>query len=47
MRCACWRGWGIDPEGRAAHVSFVHYTHPGEVARLIGVLDDVLARQAA
>jgi selenocysteine lyase/cysteine desulfurase len=40
-------GLGIDPDRGVLRVSFVHYTHPGEVERLIGALDDVLARQAA
>jgi selenocysteine lyase/cysteine desulfurase len=40
-------GLGIDPERGVLRVSFVHYTHPDEVERLIGALDDVLARQAA
>jgi selenocysteine lyase/cysteine desulfurase len=40
-------GLGIDPDRGVLRVSFVHYTHPDEVERLIGALDDVLARQAA
>jgi selenocysteine lyase/cysteine desulfurase len=40
-------GLGIDPDRGVLRVSFVHYTHPAEVERLIGALDDVLARQAA
>jgi selenocysteine lyase/cysteine desulfurase len=33
---------GIDPEHGVLRLSFVHYTHPDEVTRLIGALDAVL-----
>lgn len=33
---------GIDPEAGVLRLSFVHYTRPDEVARLIGALDEVL-----
>lgn len=34
---------GIDPKDGAVRLSFVHYTHPDEVQRLIHALDEVLA----
>jgi cysteine desulfurase family protein (TIGR01976 family) len=34
---------GIDPADGAVRLSFVHYTHPEEVQRLISVLDELLA----
>ncbi|MDZ4728489.1 MAG: aminotransferase class V-fold PLP-dependent enzyme [Xanthomonadales bacterium] len=34
---------GIDPADGAVRLSFVHYTHPDEVQRLIKALDEVLA----
>ena len=33
---------GIDPEHGVLRLSFVHYTHPDEVARAIAALDAVL-----
>lgn len=33
---------GVDPEHGVLRLSFVHYTHPDEVARLIAALDAVL-----
>jgi selenocysteine lyase/cysteine desulfurase len=48
----CWGGHfyavrllealGIDPEHGVLRLSFVHYTHPDEIDRLIGALDAVL-----
>jgi len=33
---------GIAPEHGVLRLSFVHYTHPTEIERLIGALDAVL-----
>ncbi len=38
----CMAAQGVDPDHGALRVSFVHYTHPDEVAKLITALDDTL-----
>lgn len=38
----CLAAQGVDPDHGALRVSFVHYTHPGEVKRLIAALDEAL-----
>ena len=38
----CLAAQGVDPDHGALRVSFVHYTHPDEVQKLIGALDETL-----
>lgn len=38
----CLAAQGVDPDHGALRVSFVHYTHPDEVAKLITALDETL-----
>lgn len=38
----CLAAQGVDPDHGALRVSFVHYTHPDEVKKLIAALDEVL-----
>jgi selenocysteine lyase/cysteine desulfurase len=38
----CLQAQGIDPTSGVLRVSFVHYTHPDEVAKLITALDQVV-----
>ena len=33
---------GVAPEQGVLRLSFVHYTHPDEVARLIAALEEIL-----
>lgn len=35
-------GMGVDPAQGVLRLSFVHYTHPDEVQKLIGALDEIL-----
>ena len=38
----CLEGLGIDPDHGVLRTSFVHYTSPDEVTKLIEALDEVL-----
>lgn len=38
----CLQAQGVDPDHGALRVSFVHYTSPEDVTKLIGALDEVL-----
>jgi selenocysteine lyase/cysteine desulfurase len=38
----CLAAQGVDPDHGALRVSFVHYTHPDEVQKLIAALDETL-----
>src|SRR5262245_26620756 len=38
----CLEAQGVDPDHGALRVSFVHYTSPDDVTRLIGALDELL-----